>query len=114
MIDLIILCGFFQLVRDIQKVVKGILVMGYSEGICYMYVDFEVSVDKVIRLVRDFKCEYLVVCNVLEILLIYWDLFRILLFDQIIDMLRVEQVKIYVGFKFVFYLIFSFFEVKLF
>ncbi|MEJ1276402.1 aldehyde dehydrogenase 18 family member A1 [Cricetulus griseus] len=111
-IDLIIPRGSSQLVRDIQKAAKGIPVMGHSEGICHMYVDSEASVDKVTRLVRDSKCEYPAACNALETLLIHRDLLRTPLFDQIIDMLRVEQVKIHAGPKFASYLTFSPSEVK--
>nr|XP_055110414.1 delta-1-pyrroline-5-carboxylate synthase isoform X3 [Symphalangus syndactylus] len=112
MIDLIIPRGSSQLVRDIQKAAKGIPVMGHSEGICHMYVDSEASVDKITRLVRDSKCEYPAACNALETLLIHRDLLRTPLFDQIIDMLRVEQVKIHAGPKFASYLTFSPSEVK--
>ncbi|XP_005885504.1 PREDICTED: delta-1-pyrroline-5-carboxylate synthase isoform X2 [Myotis brandtii] len=112
MIDLIIPRGSSQLVRDIQKAAKGIPVMGHSEGICHMYVDSEASVDKASRLVRDSKCEYPAACNALETLLIHRDLLRTPLFDQIIDMLRVEQVKIHAGPKFASYLTFSPSEVK--
>ncbi|XP_012873024.1 PREDICTED: delta-1-pyrroline-5-carboxylate synthase [Dipodomys ordii] len=112
MIDLIIPRGSSQLVRDIQKAAKGIPVMGHSEGICHMFVDSEASVDKVTRLVRDSKCEYPAACNALETLLIHRDLLRTPLFDQIIDMLRVEQVKIHAGPKFASYLTFSPSEVK--
>ncbi|XP_032463635.1 delta-1-pyrroline-5-carboxylate synthase isoform X9 [Phocoena sinus] len=112
MIDLIIPRGSSQLVRNIQKAAKGIPVMGHSEGICHMYVDSEASVDKITRLVRDSKCEYPAACNALETLLIHRDLLRTPLFDQIIDMLRVEQVKIHAGPKFASYLTFSPSEVK--
>ncbi|XP_074195412.1 delta-1-pyrroline-5-carboxylate synthase isoform X2 [Rhinolophus sinicus] len=112
LIDLIIPRGSSQLVRDIQKAAKGIPVMGHSEGICHMYVDAEASVDKATRLVRDSKCEYPAACNALETLLIHRDLLRTPLFDQIIDMLRVEQVKIHAGPRFASYLTFSPSEVK--
>lgn len=46
-----------------------------------------------LSLVRDSKCEYPAACNALETLLIHRDLLRTPLFDQIIDMLRVEQVR---------------------
>ncbi|GAB0191892.1 delta-1-pyrroline-5-carboxylate synthase [Grus japonensis] len=112
LIDLIIPRGSSQLVRDIQKAAKGIPVMGHSEGICHVYVDTDASVEKVTRIIRDSKCEYPAACNALETLLIHRDLLRTPLFDQIIDMLRVEQVKIHAGPKFASYLTFSPSEVK--
>ncbi|XP_058696969.1 delta-1-pyrroline-5-carboxylate synthase isoform X3 [Poecile atricapillus] len=112
LIDLIIPRGSSQLVRNIQKAAKGIPVMGHSEGICHVYVDTDASVEKVTRITRDSKCEYPAACNALETLLIHRDLLRTPLFDQIIDMLRVEQVKIHAGPKFASYLTFSPSEVK--
>ncbi|KAM8923922.1 delta-1-pyrroline-5-carboxylate synthase isoform 1-T1 [Pelodytes ibericus] len=112
LIDLIIPRGSSQLVRDIQKSAKGIPVMGHSEGICHVYVDSEASVEKVTRIVRDSKCEYPAACNAMETLLIHRDVLRTPLFDQIIDMLRVEQVKIHAGPRFASYLTFSPSEVK--
>uniref|UniRef100_A0A8B9ZKU3 Aldehyde dehydrogenase 18 family member A1 n=1 Tax=Anas platyrhynchos TaxID=8839 RepID=A0A8B9ZKU3_ANAPL len=98
LIDLIIPRGSSQLVRNIQKAAKGIPVMGHSEGICHVYVDTDASVEKVTRIIRDSKCEYPAACNALETLLIHRDLLRTPLFDQIIDMLRVEQVRLIYGF----------------
>ncbi|KAJ7427188.1 Delta-1-pyrroline-5-carboxylate synthase [Willisornis vidua] len=112
LIDLIIPRGSSQLVRNIQKAAKGIPVMGHSEGICHVFVDTDASVEKVTRIIRDSKCEYPAACNALETLLIHRDLLRTPLFDQIIDMLRVEQVRIHAGPKFASYLTFSPSEVK--
>uniref|UniRef100_A0A8C6MHM0 Delta-1-pyrroline-5-carboxylate synthase n=1 Tax=Nothobranchius furzeri TaxID=105023 RepID=A0A8C6MHM0_NOTFU len=110
LIDLIIPRGSSQLVRDIQRAAKGIPVLGHSEGVCHVYVDVDASVDKAIDV--DSKCDYPAACNAMETLLIHRDLLRTPMFDQIIDLLRAEQVKVHAGPRFASYLTFSPSEVK--
>uniref|UniRef100_A0A665WX20 Delta-1-pyrroline-5-carboxylate synthase n=1 Tax=Echeneis naucrates TaxID=173247 RepID=A0A665WX20_ECHNA len=101
MVDLIIPRGSSQLVREIQKAAKGIPVLGHSEAI-----------DIGIIMNLDSKCDYPAACNAMETLLIHKDLLRTPLFDQIVDMLRAENVKIHAGPRFASYLTFSPSEVK--
>ncbi|XP_061765676.1 delta-1-pyrroline-5-carboxylate synthase [Nerophis ophidion] len=107
MIDLIIPRGSSRLVRDIQHAAKGIPVLGHSDGICHIYLDAEASVDKAIKIIRDSKCDYPAASNAMETLLIHCDILGTPLFDQIINMLHAERVKIHAGPELASYMMFS-------
>lgn len=72
LIDLVILCGGEGLICFVVEYV-WVLVIKYYKGVCYLFVDVSVDLGKVIDLLVDGKCSWLVVCNLLEILLVYCD-----------------------------------------
>jgi delta-1-pyrroline-5-carboxylate synthetase len=96
-IDLIIPRGSNQLVKYIQDNSKSIPVLGHSEGICHVFVDADADADVAIRCIRDSKCDYPSACNSMETLLIHKDLVNSHLFNNIIEMLEEEKVKLFSG-----------------
>ncbi|XP_057681788.1 delta-1-pyrroline-5-carboxylate synthase isoform X1 [Corythoichthys intestinalis] len=112
MIDLIVPRGSAELLRDIRRAARGVPVLGHSDGICHVYVDAQASPEKAIKIIRDSKCDYPAACNSMETLLIHRDVLAMPFFDQIIEMLRTERVKIHAGPRFASYLTFSPLEAK--
>jgi glutamate-5-semialdehyde dehydrogenase len=71
-VDMVIPRGSNALVRFIQNNTR-IPVLGHADGLCSVYVDKLVDVDKAVRVVVDAKTNYPAACNAAETLLVHRD-----------------------------------------
>ncbi len=69
-VNLIIPRGSNELVQFIQDNTR-IPVLGHADGICHLYVDAFVDIDKAISIALDSKIQYPAACNAIETLLIH-------------------------------------------
>jgi len=69
-IDLIVPRGSNAFVRYIMDN-TNIPVLGHADGICHVYVDSQADLDMAVRIAVDSKCQYVVVCNAAETLLVH-------------------------------------------
>ena len=72
-VNLIIPRGSNELVQFIQENTR-IPVLGHADGICHLYVDNSVDIDKAISIALDSKIQYPAACNAIETLLIHEDI----------------------------------------
>ncbi len=68
-INLIIPRGSNEFVQYIQKN-SSIIVLGHADGICHLYIDNDININKAISITMDSKTQYVAVCNSIETLLV--------------------------------------------
>lgn len=69
-VDLLIPRGSNQFVQYIMNNTK-IPVMGHADGVCHIYVDKDVDVEKALSIIVDAKTQYTAACNAVETLLVH-------------------------------------------
>lgn len=72
-IDLLIPRGSNSFVQYIMNHTK-IPVMGHADGICHIYADKDLELEKAIKVIIDSKTQYTAVCNATETLLVHKDI----------------------------------------
>ena len=77
-VDLLIPRGSNSFVQYIMSNTK-IPVMGHADGICHIYADKDLDLDKAIKVIVDSKTQYTSVCNATETLLVNKDVANTLL-----------------------------------
>lgn len=91
-VDLLIPRGSNRFVRYIMDNTK-IPVMGHADGICHIYADKAVDMEKAIPVIVDAKCQYTAACNAVETLLVHRDIAKEFL-PKVCDALTKAGVKI--------------------
>lgn len=69
-VDLLIPRGSNEFVKYIMDNTK-IPVMGHADGICHIYADKTIDIDKAVRIIFDAKTQYVAACNAAETLLVH-------------------------------------------
>lgn len=72
-VDLLIPRGSNEFVQYIMSNTK-IPVMGHADGICHIYADKNLNIDKAINVILDSKTQYTAACNAAETLLVHEDI----------------------------------------
>lgn len=72
-VDLLIPRGSNAFVQYIMSNTK-IPVMGHADGICHIYADKNLDIDKAVKVIIDSKTQYTAVCNATETLLVHKDI----------------------------------------
>ncbi|CAG5130683.1 unnamed protein product, partial [Candidula unifasciata] len=88
LIDLVIPRCSEELANRISQLSQGIPVLGYSAGVCHVYVDKDADPEMALHIVKDAKCDYPAACNSMESLLIHKSHREGKLFDRLCEMLK--------------------------
>lgn len=72
-VDLLIPRGSNAFVQYIMSNTK-IPVMGHADGICHIYADKDIDIEKAVKIIVDSKTQYTAVCNATETLLVHKDI----------------------------------------
>lgn len=72
-VDLLIPRGSNQFVQYIMNNTK-IPVMGHADGVCHIYVDKDVDMEKALSIIVDAKTQYTAACNAVETILVHKDI----------------------------------------
>ncbi len=72
-VDLLIPRGSNAFVQYIMSNTK-IPVMGHADGICHIYADKELDIEKAVKVIIDSKTQYTAVCNAAETLLVHQEI----------------------------------------
>lgn len=91
-VDLLIPRGSNQFVQYIMSNTR-IPVMGHADGICHIYVDKDMDVEKAVRVIVDAKTQYTAVCNATETLLVHEEAAKELL-PKLNEALRMKNVEV--------------------
>ena len=91
-VDLLIPRGSNEFVQYIMNHTK-IAVMGHADGICHIYADKTLDLDKAIPVILDSKTQYTAVCNATETLLVHKEIAGELL-PRLNEALRAKNVEV--------------------
>lgn len=91
-VDLLIPRGSNAFVQYIMSNTK-IPVMGHADGICHIYADKTLDIDKAVKVIVDAKTQYTAVCNATETLLVHKDIADELL-PVLDEKLKEKQVEV--------------------
>lgn len=92
-VDLIIPRGSNSFVRYIQENTR-IPVLGHSDGVCHIYIDWDADVEMAVDVCYDAKVQYPSVCNAVDMILVHSDIATMFL-PQMIEKFQKRNVEIH-------------------